>query len=137
MPKKIKKELDCLLTPEELSEKAIKASEKKHEARMLKEKAAGLEKEAKELDEQVANKRTKRMVECIEDQILATNTVIITRTDDPKYWPDGLATVGEPRAMTGDERQLVMHSDPDDEDQDAPKVTTKAPRGRGKRSKQD
>ena len=55
------------------------------------------------------------------------NTVIVTRTDDPRFWPDGCATVGEARPMTAtnDKRQRRWRRA-----EDEPKVTTKAPEAR-------
>ncbi len=133
MAKKIKRELECLLSEAEKAALAIKASHDRVKARALKDEAKKLENAAKEAEIQVDKGSVKRMVECVEDQILETNTVIVTRTDDPRFWPDGCATVGEARPMTGDERQIAI--DVGDEADDEPKVTTKAPKGRGKKSK--
>jgi hypothetical protein len=129
--KKIKKELECLLTQEELNAIGVKSSEIKYEARMLKEKASALEKDAKAMDEQVANKKVKRQVECVEDKDFNRNAVILTRTDDEKYWPEGTAIV-ETRAMTVDERQTLFDTGDDDDSDKPPKVTTKAPKGRSR-----
>jgi hypothetical protein len=133
MAKKIKRELECVLTPEELSALGVKSSETKYKARMLKEEASALEKEAKAMDEQVANKKVKRLVECVEDKDFARSAVILTRLDDEKYWPEGTAIV-ETRAMTGDERQTLMDTGGDDDSEKPAKVTTKAPKGRGKKN---
>ena len=132
MAKKIKRELECLLSEEEKAKLAIKASHDRVKARALKDEAKELENAAKEAEIQVDKGSVKRMVECVEDQDFVRNTVIVTRTDDPRFWPDGCATVGEARPMTGDERQTAI--DVGDEADDEPKVTTKAPK-RGKKSK--
>jgi len=134
MAKKIKRELECLLSESEKAALAIKASHDRVKARALKDEAKELENAAKEAEIQVDKGSVKRMVECVEDQDFARNTVIVTRTDDPRFWPDGCATVGEPRPMTGDERQTAIDVG-DEPDSDEPKVTTKAPKGRGKKSK--
>ena len=133
MPKKIKRELECLLSDEEKAKLAIEASHNRVKARALKEEAKELENAAKEAEIQVDKGSVKRMVECVEDQDFTRNTVIVTRTDDPRFWPDGCATVGEPRPMTGDERQTAI--DVGDEPDDEPKVTTKVPKGRGRKNK--
>ena len=132
MAKKIKRELECLLSEAEKAALAIKASHDRVKARALKDEAKELENAAKEAEIQVDKGSVKRMVECVEDQDFVRNTVIVTRTDDPRFWPDGCATVGEARPMTGDERQTAI--DVGDEADDEPKVTTKAPK-RGKKSK--
>ena len=132
MAKKIKRELECLLSEEEKAKLAIKASHDRVKARALKDEAKELENAAKEAEIQVDKGSVKRMVECVEDQDFVRNTVIVTRTDEPRFWPDGCATVGEARPMTGDERQTAI--DVGDEADDEPKVTTKAPK-RGKKSK--
>ena len=127
MAKKIKKELDCRLTQEEKASLGIKACEERDEARVLKEKASGLEKAAKEKEHQVATGLVKRMVECVEDKDFSRSAVILTRLDEPEHWPEGTAIV-ETRAMTGEERQMEI----DGSDDTAPKTTTKAPKGRGR-----
>lgn len=132
MAKKIKRELDCLLTREEKATLGIKACEERDKARDLKEQASALEKSAKEKEHQVATGLIKRMVECVEDLNFVTNAVTVTRTDDPQFWPNGHAIVGEPRAMTGEERQLEI--DGAGGGDGAAKVTTKSPKGRGKKS---
>ena len=132
MAKKIKRELECLLSEAEKAALAIKASHDRVKARALKDEAKELENAAKEAEIQVDKGSVKRMVECVEDQDFVRNTVIVTRTDEPRFWPDGCATVGEARPMTGDERQTAI--DVGDEADDEPKVTTKAPK-RGKKSK--
>lgn len=126
MAKKIKRELECLLSEQEKAALAIKASHDRVKARALKDEAKELENAAKEAEIQVDKGSVKRMVECVEDHDFARNTVIVTRTDDPRFWPDGCATVGEARPMTGDERQTAI--DVGDEPSDEPKVTTKAPK---------
>lgn len=135
MPKKIKRELECLLGPEELGRKGIEACEKRDKAREHKEAASALEKEAKELEHQVATKKVKRMVECIEDKDFAKNAIIVTRTDAPENWPEGTAIV-DTRAMTGDERQTMIDiGDDGSKDDDKPaKKTTKAPAKHSKKS---
>jgi len=131
--KKIKKEVECLLTPEELAALGIKACEERDQARIYKEKATELDKSAKEKERQVAEKKVKRMVECIESKDFVRFEVCITRTDDEKYWPGGTAVVGEPRPMTGEERQNTMFESEDQNDADKPtKTTIKAPKGRGR-----
>ena len=130
--KKIKRELDCILSQEEIAKLAISASEEHDKARALKEEASALEKSAKEKDRQVAEKKTKRMVECVDVKDFARNEIRVERCDEATNWPDGTPVV-ETRAMTGEERQTMI--DVGDNDS-AEKVATKAPakRAAGKRS---
>lgn len=124
MSKKILRELECLLTPEELGTLGIKACEERDKARLLKEEAKALETSAKEKEKQVADKKVKRKVECTEEKLFDRNEVHVVRADDPRFWPDGLATV-ETRPMTGDERQTLI--DVGSGGDEPAKVATKAP----------
>lgn len=128
MRKVIYRELECLLTPEELGVLGIKACEEREKARLLKEEAKELETAAKEKEKQVSEKRIKRKVECSEEKLFERNEVHVIRQDNPAFWPDGLATV-ETRPMTGDERQTLIDVDSGK----APKVATKAPGKKGKK----
>lgn len=130
MSKKIKRELDCVLSHEECGELGIKASEARHKARELKEQATALEKEAKAAEEQVANKKAKREVECVEIKDFDRNEVRVERCDESRFWPEGNCVI-ETRAMTGEERQTLI--DTGDSSSSGDKVATKAPKGRGKK----
>lgn len=134
MAKKIKRELECKLSAEEKSTLAIKASEDRHKARELKEQAKELDTAAKEAEDQVAKGLIKRQVECVEDRNFSTNEYRIVRNDDPKYWPDETTAVVETRPLTGDERQTLIDTGGDDDSEKPAKVTTKAPKGRGKKN---
>lgn len=124
--KKIKRELDCILTDEEKAVIAIQASRDGHEARELKAKASALEKASKAAEDQVAKGVVKREVECIEVKIFADNSVKIQRCDESKYWPEGNNVVEE-RPLDGPDRQELIDLG-DGAANDAPaKVTTKAP----------
>lgn len=130
MAKKIKRELECILSQEEINALGVKSSETKHKARMLKEEATALEKEAKAMDEQVASKKIKREVECVEVKNFAGNEIRIERVDERRFWPEDSPVV-ETRAMTGDERQLEIDGAADS---GGGKVTTSKPKGRGKKN---
>jgi seryl-tRNA synthetase len=112
MAKKIKRELDCLLSHEECGELGIKASEARHKARELKDEASALEKEAKMLEEQVSNKKAKREVECVDVKDFSRNEIRVERCDENKYWPEGSPVV-EVRPMSGEERQTMIDTGDD------------------------
>ena len=144
MAKIKKKELDCLLTIEEKGKIGIEACEARDKARELKEEAAALEKVAKAKEHEVAQGKARRMVECIEIKNFDQNVVRIERTDNQQYWPNESPVVEE-RAMTGEERQLMItnvdspKNDDDepegDEAPEAPKVVTIPPKKRTKKPK--
>jgi len=146
MAKKMKRELDCILTEEEKGQIGIKACQEHDRARELREEAAALEKLAKEKDHQVAQGKARRMVEVIEVKNFDQNVVRIERTDDRQYWPKDSPVVEE-RAMTGDERQMMItnvdgnKNDTDDEEPEddeaaePPKVVIAAPKRRTKKPK--
>lgn len=145
MAKKIKRELDCILTEEEKGQIGIKACQEHDRARELREEAAALEKLAKEKDHQVAQGKARRMVEVIEVKNFDQNVVRIERTDEQQYWPKDSPVVEE-RAMTGDERQMMItnvdggkpDTDADDEEPEGdepPKIVVVAPKKRAKKPK--
>ncbi len=146
MAKKMKRELDCILTEEEKGQIGIKACQEHDRARELREEAAALEKLAKEKDHQVAQGKARRMVEVIEVKNFDQNVVRIERTDDRQYWPKDSAVVEE-RAMTGEERQMLItnvdggkpDADPEDDEEpegdEPPKVVIVAPKKRAKKPK--
>lgn len=130
MSKKIERELDCILSHEELGELGIRSAEHHHKAKLLKEEAASIEKAAKEMDQQVSTKRVKRKVQCVEIKDFDRNEVRVERCDESRFWPEGNCVI-ETRAMTGEERQTLI--DTGDSSSNGDKVATKAPKGRGKR----
>lgn len=136
--KKIKRELDCVLSHEELGELGIKSAEHHHKAKLLREEAATIEKAAKEMDQQVSTKRIKREVACIEVKDFAQNAVRVERTDESKYWPEGTPIIEE-RPMTGEERQTMIDvgdgAGKSGAAAAAPKTTTKAPAKRSAKNK--
>ena len=144
MAKKMKRELDCILTEEEKGQIGIKACQEHDRARELREEAAALEKLAKEKDHQVAQGKARRMVEVIEVKNFDQNVVRIERTDDRQYWPKDSPVVEE-RAMTGDERQMMItnvdkpDADPEGDDEpegdEVPKIVVVAPKKRAKKPK--
>lgn len=127
--KKIKRDLECLLMPEELATLGIKACEERDKARELKEEASSLEKLAKEKEHQVAAKKATRQVECVEMKDFARNEIRIERCDESKYWPDGSPVI-ETRPMSGEERQTLIDTG---DSASGEKVATKAPAGRGRK----
>jgi hypothetical protein len=131
--KKIIKELDCVLSEEEKAVLAIKASQDRHKARELKEQASALDKASKAAEDQVANGIVKRKVECMEVKIFDTNAVEIHRCDDAKNWPNGNKVV-EDRPMSGPDRQELIDLGDGAANDEKPKVTTKAPVKRSKKS---
>jgi hypothetical protein len=128
--KKIKRELECLLSPEEQAVLGIKACEERDKARLLKEEASALEKSAKEKERQVAEKKVRREVEVFEVKDFDRNELRIERADERKYWPKDSPIV-EVRALTGDERQTIIDMG---DDESAPKAKTKAPVKRAARA---
>jgi seryl-tRNA synthetase len=133
--KKTKRELDCVLSPEELGLLGIKACEERDKARELKEEASALEKAAKEKEHQVANKKAKREVACLEVKDFARNEIRVERCDEKRFWPEGDPVV-ETRPMTGEERQTLIDTG-DKPGGDEAKVATKAPAGRGRKKATD
>lgn len=131
MSKKIKRELDCLLGPEELAVLGIKACEERDKARLLKEEASALEKAAKERERQVAEKKARREVEVVEIKDFDRNEMRVERCDERKYWPNDSPVV-ETRAMTGEERQTLI--DVGDSGKGGSKVATKVSGKRGKKA---
>jgi hypothetical protein len=127
--KKIKRELDCVLSQEEKGLLGIKACEERDKARELKEEASALDKAAKEKEHQVAQGKAKREVECVEVKDFSRNEIRIERVDERKYWPEDSPVV-ETRAMTGEERQTLIDTG---DSSSGEKVTVKAPAGRGRK----
>ena len=133
--KKIKRELDCVLSHEECGELGIKASKNRTAALAHRDSAKELDKEAKVWEEAVTTGKVKRQVECIEVKDFTRSEIRVERCDESSNWPDGNKVVEE-RAMTGDERQMMMDNpDDDDGEEEAPaKTTVKAPAKRGRKS---
>lgn len=132
MSKKIKRELECMLSDDELAALGIKACEERDKARLLKEEAKALETAAKEKEKQVADKKARREVEVFEVKDFDRNEVRVERTDERKYWPKDSPVV-EVRPMSGEERQTLI----DVGESRAAKVSTKAPVKRAAKSKND
>ncbi len=146
MAKKIRRELNCLLTEEEKGKIGIEACKERDRARELKEEASTLEKSAKEKEHQVAQGVIKRMVDCHDVKNFDDKEVTVKRIDDEQYWPEGKDIV-EKRPMRPEEWQELLNitpgndepkNDADDEEPEGdepPKIVVVAPKRRTKKPK--